>query len=263
MNDPHPGPRRSPTVMLLDAMLGLVTAVQTGNLPGRRPAERPAAPRRAGLVWLVAGVLVVAGGTTILIGALMGAPGSLTALPQPGDAAPPPAPVTSIAAPAVTTTSSVAAGPSASVSAARTRSGAASGPAPTDPALTDPALTDPAGRPATSADGRLTGAYAASDGSGLLGYRATVTLDAQGPGPSTDWRLTITLPRATLQIAAVSGATVERAGAVWTFTPDDSTRRIAAGASAVIAFDVRGATLVDAQPTDCRVNDDTCSGLPR
>lgn len=249
MNDPHPAPRRSPTVVLLDAMLGLVTAVQTGNLPGRRgPAERPAASRRAGLVWLVAGVLVVAGGTTILIGALMGGPGSLTSLPEPGRAVAPPAPATSIAAPATTTTKLVSAGPSASASAAR--------------GVPGPAATKPAGSPATSAGSRLTGAYAAANGSGLLGYRATVTLDAQGPGPSTDWRLTITLPRPTLQIAAVSGATVERAGPVWTFTPDDSTRRIAAGASATIAFEVQGATLVDAQPTDCRVNDETCSGLP-
>jgi hypothetical protein len=254
MNDSHPGPRRSPTVVLLDAMLGLVTAVQTGNLPGRRrPAERPAAPRRAGLAWLVAGVLVVAGGTTILIGALMGAPGSLTGLPEPGAAAPPPASVTSIAAPAATTTSGVSAGPSASVSAAPALSGAANG----------RAATSASGRPATSGGGHLTGVYAAANGSGVLGYRATVTLDARGPGPSTDWRLTITLPRSTLQIVAVSGSTVEREGAVWTFTPDDSTRRIAAGASATIAFEVRGATLVDAQPTDCRVNDETCAGLPR
>jgi len=251
MNDPHPAPRRSPTVVLLDAMLGLVTAVQTGNLPGRRrPAERPAGPRRAGLPWLIAGVLVVAGGTTILIGALMGAPGSLIALPGSGEPAPPPAPVTSIAAPAATTTSRVAAGPSASVPAAPAVSHAAGG----------PAATSPAGRPSASGGGRLTGAYAAAN-TGLLGYRATVTLDAKGPGPSTDWRLTITLPRPTLQIAAVTGATVERAGAVWTFTPDDSTRRIAAGASAAIAFEVRGATLVDARPTDCRVNEVTCSGL--
>ena len=257
MNDSHPGPRRSPTVVLLDAMLGLVTAVQTGNLPGRRrPAGgepgHPAAPRRAGLVWLVAGVLVVAGGTAVLIGALMGAPGSLTDLPEPGAAAPPPASVTSIAAPAATTTSRVAAGPSASVSTTPAVSRAAG----------VPATTSPAGRPSATGGGRLSGAYTAANGTGLLGYRATVTLAAQGPGPSADWRLTITLPRPTLQIAAVSGATVERAGAVWTFTPDDSTRRIAAGASATIAFEVRGATLVDAQPTACRVNQETCSGLP-
>jgi hypothetical protein len=113
----------------------------------------------------------------------------------------------------------------------------------------------------TSAGSRLTAAYAAAGGSGLLGYQATVTLEAEGPAASKDWRLTITLPRPTLQIAAVDGATVEHEGAVWTFTPDDATRQIAAGASAVISFEVRGATLVDAQPTDCRVDDQACAGL--
>ncbi|WP_030434506.1 hypothetical protein [Actinoplanes subtropicus] len=248
MNDPHPAPRRSPTVVLLDAMLGLVTAIQTGNFPGRRPAGRPASPRRAG-PWLTAGVLVVAGGTAILIGVLMGAPGSLTGLPKPGDAAPPPPPVTSIAAPATTTTSPVPARSSASAPAARA-------------VVPDPASGSATTSAATNLPGRLTAAYAAADGSGILGYRATVTLHAQGPGPSTGWRLTITLPRPTLQIAAVSGATVEHDGAVWTFTPDAATRRIAAGASATVAYEVLGATLVDAQPTACRVDDVACSGLP-
>ncbi|MFC7272996.1 hypothetical protein ACFQS1_03290 [Paractinoplanes rhizophilus] len=238
---PHPQPRRSPSVVLLDALLRLVTAVQTGNLPGRR---------RAGLIWLAAGVLVVAGATTILIGALVRAPAGRTGLTPPGQAAPPPpAPVTSIAAPATTTATrrvSAAASPSASV----------------PPVSSRPAAKAPAGTATTGADSHLTAAYTAANGSGLLGYRATVTLAAQGPGPSTDWRLTVTLPRPTLQIAAVDGATVERDGAAWTFTPDDTTRQIAAGASAVISFEVRGATLVDAQPTDCRVGDEVCTGLP-
>jgi len=51
MSESSSRPRRSLVVVLLDAMLGLVTAVQTGNLPGRRgPAGRPAVSRRAGLV---------------------------------------------------------------------------------------------------------------------------------------------------------------------------------------------------------------------
>jgi hypothetical protein len=249
MNDSHPRPRRSASVVLLDAMLGLVTAVQTGNLPGR---AKPGA-RRVGLIWLLAGVLVVAGGTAVLIGALMRAPGGLTDLP-PGDRAalapPPSSPaVSSLAAPAATTRSRASAGVTPSTS------GAAS-------AVSSTATAAPPVAPATSAGSHLTAAYAAANGSGLLGYRATVTLAAQGPAASTDWRLTVTLPRATLQIAAVDGATVAHDGAVWTFTPTEETRRIAAGASAVVTFEVRGATLVDAQPTDCRVGDETCAGLP-
>ncbi|WP_433363519.1 cellulose binding domain-containing protein [Actinoplanes sp. CA-142083] len=243
MNDSPPQPRRSPSVVLLDAFLGLVTAVQTGNLPGRR---------RAGLIWLAAGVLVVAGGTTILVGALMRAPGGLTDLTPPGKAAPaPPPPVTSLAAPATATT------PTHRVSAAASESASAT------PVTSGPVAKPSAANPVTSAGSHLTAAYAAANGSGLLGYQATVTLAAEGPSPSADWRLTITLPRTTLQVAAVDGATVERDGAVWTFTPDDATRQIAAGTSAVISFEVRGATLVDAQPTDCRVNDEVCSGLTR
>ena len=253
MNDSHPRPRRSASVVLLDAMLGLVTAVQTGNLPGR---AKPGA-RRVGLTWLLAGVLVVAGGTAVLIGALMRAPGGLTDLP-PGDrAAPAPPPsspaVSSLAAPVATTKSR------ASASVTPSTSGPASAASPTGTAVAGAA---PPVASATSAGSHLTAAYAAANGSGLLGYRATVTLAAQGPAASTDWRLTVTLPRATLQIAAVDGATVAHDGAVWTFTPTGETNRIAAGASAVIAFEVRGATLVDAQPTDCRVGDETCAGLP-
>ncbi|HEX5202565.1 MAG TPA: hypothetical protein VFW27_21750, partial [Actinoplanes sp.] len=170
MNDSPPRPRRSPSVVLLDALLGLVTAVQTGNVPGRR---------RAGLIWLVAGVLVVAGGTTILIGALMRAPGGLTDLTPPEKAAPAPPPVTSIAAPAVTTTRRTSA--SASATAKPPSSKAVSSPPPI--------------APSTSAGSHLTAAYAAANGTGLLGYKATVTLAAQGPAPSAGWRLTVTLPR--------------------------------------------------------------------
>jgi hypothetical protein len=48
---------------------------------------------------------------------------------------------------------------------------------------------------------------------------------------------------------------------VWTFTPTDATRRVAAGASVVIAFEVRGATLVDAAPTACRIDSSQCAGI--
>ena len=257
MDDSSSPPRRSLLVVLLDAMLGLVTAVQTGNLPGtrRRAATQPAGKRgKAGLLWLLAGVLVVAGATTILIGALLRTPGGLTDLPPAGLAGP--APATSIAAPA--TAQQSAAGPSASASTSASAPATPSGSSPASAVVPPPAPTS-AG--SSGGGSRLTATYVAANGSGLLGYRATVTVTAVGAAPSTDWQLTITLPRPTLQIAAVSGATAEQDGSVWTFTPVDTTRTIAAGTSAVIAFDVRGATLVDAQPTDCKVDGQVCAGL--
>jgi hypothetical protein len=256
MDDSSSPPRRSLLVVLLDAMLGLVTAVQTGNLPGTRrgAATRPAGQRgKGGLLWLLAGVLVVAGATTILIGALLRTPGGLTDLPPAGLAGP--APATSIAAPA--TAQQSAAGPSASASSSASASATPSGSSPASAAVPPPAPTS-AG---SSGGSRLTATYVAANGSGLLGYRATVTVTAVGTAPSTGWQLTITLPRPTLQIAAVTGATAKQDGSVWTFTPVDTTRTIAAGTSAVVAFDVRGATLVDAQPTDCTVDGQACAGV--
>jgi len=260
MDDSSSPPRRSLLVVLLDAMLGLVTAVQTGNLPGirRGAATQPASRRgKAGLLWLLAGVLVVAGATTILIGALLRTPGGLTDLPPAGLAGP--APATSIAAPATTRQSAASPSPSVSTSASASATPSGSGSA---PAVVPPPVPTSAGSSSSGGGSHLTASYVAANGSGLLGYRATVTVFASGPAPSTDWQLTITLPRPTLQIAAVSGATAKQNGSVWTFTPVDTTRSIAPGSSAVIAFDVRGATLVDAQPTDCKVNGETCAGLP-
>ncbi|MFC7533978.1 cellulose binding domain-containing protein [Actinoplanes sp. GCM10030250] len=247
---PQPRPRRSPMVVLLDAMLSAVTAVQAGNLPGRRRPADGSPPRRTGPLWLVTGVLAVVGGTVVLVLAVLGSPGGLTSLPLPGKAAPAPPAVTSIAPPVVTEQTpairptSATAKPSASARSSAT-------------------ATVPPSSSSTSAAAPpvLTADYRAANGSGLLGYRATVTLTAEGGGPSADWRLSVSLPRATLQIAAVSGATAEQEGAVWTFTPVDATRTVTPGTPVVIEFDVRGATLLDAQPTDCRVNDRECGGL--
>ncbi|MEV6304106.1 cellulose binding domain-containing protein [Actinoplanes sp. NPDC051861] len=246
MND-SPRPRRSPTVVLLDSLLRAVTAVQTGNLPGRREPGAP--PRRTAPLWLLAGVLGTAGGVILLIGVLVGAPGGLIDLPLPGKAAPAP-PVVESLGPAATTQQAPSARPSAT----------SAKPSPSaSPSLTSavPAPSSPAG----TAGNVLTAAYTAANGSGLLGYRATVTLTAEGTGPSRDWRLSITLPRATLQIGGVQGATAEQDGAVWTLTPQDATRTVTPGTPVVITFDVRGATLVDSQPTGCQVNDEPCTGL--
>jgi hypothetical protein len=266
MDESPPRPRRSPVVVLLDWLLGLATAVQTGNMPGARPSTvRPGRSRRAGLIWLLAGVLVVAGGTTILVGTLLRAPGGLADLPPAGQAGPAPA-ATSIGAPAnVQQPPPVAESSRASASASPSLSGSASAAVPTVAGSVPGSV--PAGSAAvppvesTTLGSHLTAAYLAKYGSGLLGYRAGVTLTAEGPGASTDWRMTITLPRSTLQIAPISGATVTQNGATWTFTPTGDTRSIAAGAKVEITFDVRGATLVDAQPTDCQINGEACSGL--
>jgi hypothetical protein len=244
MNELSSRPRRSPSVVLLDAMLGMAAAVQSGNLPGVRPGTTKR--RRPGLGWLIMGVLVAGAGTALLVSAVLRGPGGLAALP-PAD----------VAAPAPITSSSI----SGSTLPAPTT------PAPTITAVATPrpsrstSTVVPSLRPTTPGGAKLTADYAAANGSGLLGYRATVTLTSHGPDPAADWRLTVTLPRSTLRIAAVTGATVAQEGAVWTFTPDDTTREIQPGATAVIGYEVRGATLVDAQPTDCRIGDDPCAGL--
>ncbi|GIE95550.1 cellulose binding domain-containing protein [Paractinoplanes rishiriensis] len=244
MNESSSRPRRSPSVVLLDAMLGMAAAVQSGNLPGVRTGTTKR--RRPGIVWLIMGVLVAGAGTALLVSAILRGPGGLAALPPAGVAAP--APIVSSPVPGSTQP-------------------APSTPAPTTTAVATPrpsrstSTVAPSLQPTTPGGARLTADYVAANGSGLLGYRATVTLTSHGPDPAADWQLTVTLPRSTLRVAAVTGATVEQAGAVWTFTPDDSTRELRPGATAEIAFDVRGATLVDAQPTDCRIDDDPCGGL--
>lgn len=253
MND-APRPRRSPTVVLLDTMLNVVTAVQSGNLPGRRRPDDGTPPRRTGPYWLLAGVLGMIGGTVVLIVALLRSPGALTDLPAPGAAAPAPTVAVSLVPPVAVRQSPAGPSPSTSVTpSVPVSASAGAGPS---------ASVPPSRTPSSAAAPRLAAAYAAANGSGLLGYRATVTLAASGGGPSADWRLTVTLPRSTLRISAVSGATAERDGAVWTLTPDDDTRTLAPGTTAVVTFDVLGATLVDAQPTDCRINDRACTGLP-
>src|SRR4051794_28384515 len=101
MNESSSRPRRSLLVVLLDAMLAVVTAVQTGNMPGARGATgRPA--RRTGLVCLVIGVLAAGVGTAVLVTALLRAPGDLAALPPAGPVAPVPGSSSSVAAPGST-----------------------------------------------------------------------------------------------------------------------------------------------------------------
>lgn len=236
--------RRSPSVVLLDAMLGLATRLQTANLPGSAGGRRRG---RAAVAWLVGGTLVAAGGTALLVGSVLRTPDGLTDLP-PGGVVAAPAPSTSATAVPTAIRSSAAARSTAPTSA------------PAGSRTPEKTTTTIPSRPPSATGGpHLTAAYAAPGG--LLGYRANVTVTSDGPAPADDWQLTVTMPRPTLQLAAVSGATVKQNGSVWTFTPTADTREIAPGASVTVVFDVLGATLLDAKPTACAIDGEACSGL--
>jgi hypothetical protein len=88
----------------------------------------------------------------------------------------------------------------------------------------------------------------------------TVTVANPGSSPKDGWTVTVTLPRPTLRVAGVSGATTAQDGSRWTFTPDDTTSRVPASGSVELSFEVRGATLLDATPQDCRIDANPCAG---
>ena len=241
--------RRSPMVMLLDAAMRLAISAQAGpqpklSVPGRR---------RTGTGWLAlggAGALVAVAGAVVVIMALLGAPVGLSAL-APHSPSRKPAPSV-VASPAVT------ASPSAS---ATTRAPASAPASATAPASASPGSKAPAAPPVAPASPvPLTATYAATEGGiGLLGYNAGVTVENPGAAGREGWRVTLTLPRPTLQVAQVSGAVAEKDGSTWTFEPDDTTRSVPAGGSVRITFQVRGATLLAAAPRECRIDDQPCA----
>jgi hypothetical protein len=105
----------------------------------------------------------------------------------------------------------------------------------------------------------LTASYRTSSATaGLLGYQMTVTVTNPGRIRKDGWTLTVTLPRSTLLVSGVDGATAAQDGSMWTFTPDAETSRVPAGGSVEVAFDVFGATLIDATPQDCRIDGTRC-----
>ena len=256
MNDTPRRERRSPVVVLLDAALALAAALQTGHLPGRRAREGAPARRGAGVVWLTAGIIVAIAGTVLVAVTIIRTPGGLASLPPTAAEPPPPASAapSPAATPGSTATSTSPASPSASSPATRSSSAAPSG-------TTSASRTRP-GSPAATVALPLTARYAAdAGGAGLLFYRSTVTISNPAGSPRTGWSLTVTLPRPTLVVDEVTGATAEQDGSTWTFTPDGSTARVPAAGTVAVAFTVRGATLLDAGPRDCRIDDEPCSGL--
>ncbi|GAA2849978.1 hypothetical protein GCM10010443_09910 [Actinoplanes cyaneus] len=106
----------------------------------------------------------------------------------------------------------------------------------------------------------LTASYRTSSVTGgLLGYKMTVTVANPGAAAKDGWALTVTLPRPTLMVSSVNGATATQDGSTWTFVPDSSTSAVPAGGSAVISFGVTGATLIDAAPKACTIDGNTCA----
>ena len=249
--------RRSPTVVVLDALMRLAIAAQAGPQPKLRPAGRG---RRGTVGWLAAGIVLAVAGTAVVVAVLIHGPGDLASLPprapdrarvaEPAPSAAPPETVAVAPTSAVVTTGSPSAGASAS---------AVGVPGSEVPSL-PPSARTPSSRPEPAA-APLTAAYRASDGgTGLLGYDAEVAVSNPGEVVRKGWRLMVTLPRPTLQIARVSGATARQDGSTWTFEPDDTTRAVPAGDSVLITFQVRGATLLDAAPRDCRIDGVRCAG---
>lgn len=251
MNDaqPRPRPRRSLVVVLLDAVLRLSAAVNA--IPTPTPKVREAGGRRgAGRYLLLTGVLAAVAGTALLVVVLVRTPGGPT--PPPDRAA------------ALPGLRSRPAEPSAAGSATPGR------PSPTTTltivkttpatAATKPARSPAATAPITeNAQAPLTASYrTSSTTAGLLGYQMTVTVANPGTAPRNGWALTVTLPRSTLLVSGVSGATAARDGPVWSFTPDATTALVPAGGSVELAFEVHGATLIDATPQDCRIDGNRC-----
>jgi cytoskeletal protein RodZ len=238
-------PRRSPLVRVLDMIIGAAAAVQAGPTPQAR--VRPATSRMR--LVLAMAVVVALGGTALLIWVFVRAPGDPDLLPE--QAAVLPGSSSSVRPTTSGSSPSASAAPSASAS----RGLSATTPSASAASLAIPSLPLRSTLP-ESAPAPLTAGYTTT--AGLLGYKMTVTIANPAAVAQQNWQLTITLPRSTLTVANVAGATAEQDKATWTFTPDASTARIPAAGSAKLTFDVRGATLIDAAPKSCQINEHPC-----
>ena len=257
MNDTETRPRRSLVVMLLDGVLRVFAALQAGPTP--KPKVKEAGGRRgAGRYALLTGVLVALAGTALLVVVLVRAPGNPTPPPDPAAALPglrsrPAEPSAAGSATTPTRAATSASSTSAIGSAATASQGASTSPGAGSPgAPGSPIVTENTSVP-------LSASYkTASVTAGLLGYQMTVTVANKGAAAKNGWVLTVTLPRPTLLISGVTGATVTQNGSVWTFVPDSTTATVAAGGSVQVVFGVHGATLIDAAPQDCRIDGNRC-----
>ncbi|MFC4070232.1 hypothetical protein [Actinoplanes subglobosus] len=231
-----------------DAAWRLAAAMMTGPAP--EPRVRPAKPAgerpAGGRFMLVTGVLTAVAVTALLVVLLVTRPYQQSVKPEEAaglpDRQPAPAGPPSPAAPTTDAATRTAGTPT---SPARSAGIAASSPP-------SPGRSEP---PVPLAASYTTTPYVV----GLLGYRTEVTVANPGPASRDGWTLTVTLPRATLWINEVKGATATQDEAVWTFVPDDSTAAIEPGGEIGISFEVHGATLLDAAPADCRIDGTPCT----
>ncbi|GIF05450.1 cellulose binding domain-containing protein [Actinoplanes siamensis] len=253
MNDTPTRRRRSLSVVVLDGMLRLYSALQSGPTPTPK-VRQPGQQRRFGRYVLVAGVLVALAGTALLVVVLVRGPGGPASPPDPAGALPAPPSRPAAGAPSVLRSAAVSGPPASRPGPASASARAVGSPAPGAPAGSASA---PA---AQTSPVPLTASYGISSlTAGLLGYKMTVTVANPGPVAKDGWTVTVTLPRSTLRVANVSGATATQSGSTWTFVPDTSTSRVPAGGSVAISFGVNGATLIDAAPQDCQIDGNTCT----
>jgi hypothetical protein len=251
--------RRTVTVVVLDALLGFATRLQAGPTPQPRVRTPISARSRLWRALLAIGVAAALAGTAMLITALVRTPETTPLHPEaaaglPGPPSPPPG---TVVVQSPTVTPEHPAGPSMPPPASPTST------APPSPGATFPLPGGKVpGRSSSSEAGAppLTASYQTSSLLvGLLGYRVTATVTNPGPKTRDGWVFVMALPRPTLTVAAVSGATATQSGSTWTFTPDKTTSRIPAGKSVTVAFDVRGATLLNGAPAGCQIDNNPCT----
>ncbi|WP_446213555.1 cellulose binding domain-containing protein [Micromonospora sp. IBSANI012] len=242
-----PQPRRTVAVILLDRTVALAGHAR------RAIGDLGVSSRRTRV--LLAASLVVLVATTASVVLVLRTPERLApvALDPPPDVALPTDPAVGGPDPQ--------ARPAASAPAATRRTTTAAGP-PVGAAA--PQATTPSARTPSAAAGSSTPALRAAfaiEERALLSYGADVTISNGGRTRVTNWTLVITLPRESLEISSVSGARATRAGAIWTFVPDETTAEVAAGSSVQVTFRVSGAP-ISSTPTACTIDGAACTGLP-
>lgn len=248
MNRTGQHPPRTRAVAALDLVLGVLAVGRRLVLAPIRLATRPGIDRLMlrGVAIAAATVIV---GTGVLVVTLLRTPDRFAPLgvgPEP-DAAVESAPEPGRAG----------LGPNSSAGSAAPGTPSPS-PSPS-PSRPDPAAPPPGTDPAAPVrPAELTATYRTEQVT-LIGYRAAVDITNPGRTPVDGWTVVITLPRRTLSIAEVSGATATQDGATWTFQPDRGTRRVPPDGTVRVTFRVDGAALGATAPTGCTIDGRPCA----